>query len=215
MSFLDRINSLSVGDMTVEFSKIGCELPEPMFIIKDSDFPKHTIKIESGLLFFIAEFNDKYIPFLYYAVRFNGSDRFIYDAIIFIDKVEMLEKLLLGKRQYRFIGSDKLSLDKTSYFNAILLETVNNAINKEISKTLGLFKKTKDSNKGAMEDFVELHKTNAFWNFIGDKSKALDRIRELSKNGLIVDLVVSKTNTISEPEPRGCMSNTLIGGSNN
>lgn len=192
MSFLDRINSLPVGDMTVEVLKNNGKLTDYIFIIKDDDFPKNAIKIESGLLFFIAEFNDKYIPFLYYAVKFNGLDRFIYDAVISIDKVEMLEKLLLDKRQYRFIGSDKLSTDKNSYFNAILIETVNKAINKEISKTLELFKKTKDSNKGTIEDFVKFHKTNAFWNFIGDKSKALDRIRELSKNGLIVDLVASK-----------------------
>ncbi len=205
MSLIQRLNDLPAGSMTAESVLVNLE-PEMIFIIKDSEHPSINCKVESGLLFFIVQFEDKYLPFLYYVVKFGDSNRFIYDMIMYIHDIKPFKKLLLNEHKYSFLDDGEVNFDR------IIQELVGDKFNQEIINAIELFEKVKSVNKGSAEDFLKFYDSNVFWNFIGNPLQAINKVKELSKKGLIVDLVVSKTNTISEPEPRGCMSNTLIGG---
>ena len=209
MSLIQRLNDLPSGSMTAEDILINLE-SHFVFIIKDTEYPDIKSKAESHFLFFIAEFEGKFLPFLYYVVKFGDSNRFIYDMVVYIHDIKPFKKLLLNEHKYCFLDDGEVNFDR------IIREPVGDKLNQETIKAIELFDKIKTVNKGSADDFLKFYDTNAFWNFIGNSNLAFKKAEELYKNnGLIVDLVVSKTNTISEPEPRGCMSKTLIGSCNN
>jgi hypothetical protein len=210
MSLIQRLNDLTIGTMTVEHIKN----PEPyfVFIVKDIVLPKPDAKAESHFLFFIAEFEDKFLPFIYYIVKFGKSDC-IYDMLTYVDDINPIKELLLNDRRYWFLNANMPILNN-NYINFInnIQETIDDKLKQETIDVIKSFEKTKDANKGSAEDFLKFYNTNAFWNFIGTFGNAFNKVTKLYKeHGLVVDLTVSKTNIISNSDIRGCMSKTLRG----
>lgn len=190
---INNINELPIGNIIIHTVQ-GDEKPENVFIIKDTKFPPSEVEIQSALLFFIAEVNDKYIPFIYYIVKFGNSDDFIYDIVMYIDKELNLEDLLLDQRKYYFMDDATQEVEDTIKIKKIFVEQIEKTVNDNVKNGLKSFDNTKNSDKATLEDFINFHNSNLFLEFIGNKQNAIERIKKLCEYGTIIDLSVSKDN---------------------
>ncbi len=191
---VNKVNDLPQGNMLAGTMKKDNGESKIVFFIKDSDFPEDKCTIQSALLFFILEVNDKYVPFIYYVAKFGNSNRFIYNTVIYLNELDKIEDLLLDTRTYCFVGKETVEPNKRISCNLILDEKVNKALNDEVAKILESFKSTKECDRGSAQDFIDFQNSGMFANFIGKKENAFKRIEELSKFGLVVDLNLMRSN---------------------
>lgn len=206
MSLQSRINQMYNKQVTAErISFNGKE--KDVFIIKDNNIPPINSTAEFDYLFFIDQFNNKLIPFFYLAVKFNGSNNFIYDVILHLGdkiKIDAVNKLIEEQIIFCFIqnsknifDNSKIIFDRTFGFSSCLDEKTINI--------LKLLSNSKNTNQGSEIDFINFG--NPFWNFIGQRENVLNKIKDLkAEHGIVVDLFAETKKPVISVQAKGCMS---------
>jgi hypothetical protein len=191
MSLQARINQMynkQIAAERINFNGVN----KDVFIIKDNNIPPINSTAEFDYLFFIAQFNNKLIPFFYLAVKFNKSDNFIYDVILHLGdsiKINAVNKLINGQIIFCFIQNSKNIFDNSKIIFDRILE-FNSYLDEKTINILKLLSDSKNINQGSEDDFVNFG--NLFWNFIGQRESSLDKIKDLkAEHGIVVDLFLS------------------------